>query len=145
MKCEEIRRKGRPYLAMTKTKVTVTVRALLENSLFFLLLSTSLLSFLFGLPSLCFLLFINRLLSIFSSFLFSPSPLATRCPFIGARIHWLFPSMALLSLAEDKSCGDLDMGFNPYLPRCLSPCGDILETTCFGWTGTPTVLPRLGC
>jgi hypothetical protein len=38
----------------------------------------------------------------------------------------LFPSTPLLSLAEDKSSGDLDMGFNPYLPRCLSPCGDTL-------------------
>jgi hypothetical protein len=44
----------------------------------------------------------------------------------------LFSRTPLLSLAEDKSCEDLDMGFNPYLPRGLSSCGDTLETPCFG-------------
>ena len=72
------------------------------------------------------------LLFVFSAF-FSVFCFFSPCPFSGYSLafyrgstNWSFPSTPLLSLAEDKSCGDLDLGFNPYLPRCLSPCGDTL-------------------
>jgi hypothetical protein len=56
-----------------------------------------------------------------SALFFSVSPLFPllssddSLAFYRGRINCLFPSTPLLSLAKDKSCRDLDIGFNPYL------------------------------
>jgi len=84
----------------SKAKATATVRALLENSLFFLLLLTCLLSFLFVLSSLYFLFFsVFFLLSLF--FLY--------------RLFSVFFCILCLN-SETKPKLGLDLCFLPFVP-----------------------------
>ena len=104
------------YLAKMKTKVSIRASAgeysplSLPFSLFPFVLVFLFVGFFYLLSTLLWF----PLLFVFSAFFpvfcfFSPWPFSSySLAFYWGRTNWLFPSTPLLSLAEEKSCGDLD-------------------------------------